>query len=402
MVYFLYTMNWQSGQSSPPFVNAPSFLSQQSPAFSRTYSAVQPSLPVLTNSSAPLDLPDFEDSGVGPWRCPRCQKNNTQEVTTCVCLYRRIAAMAVPVAPSPARPVPQMDQPTGSSQVWTCPKCRYEYNMQAHANCQKCNTAKPNSGQSSEFQPQVAARPSTCQTCYQPVTACICRAQFQSLPVNTSALRLAQAEQSVQVWTCAQCRYEYNLQETMMCLKCRAAKPGTGQGGMQGQQSQTWTCVHCSNSYNPREASECCYCKTRNPNRAQTAPPAPIAQSPHSTGPIWKCSVCSYDRNSQNLQCQQCKNPRNTSTPLVSHPSPSVSQLPTVLPSQLPSVSASSQATMPHPVQMTVNLTGQMHIVGDKWICHKCSCMNFWVSNVCANCKEPSAVGIQMMQYFRT
>ena len=218
----------------------------------------------------------------------------------------------------------------------------------------------------------------------------------------SNALRSAQAEQSVQVWTCAQCRYEYNLQETMACLKCRAAKPGTGQGGMQGQQSQTWTCVHCSNSYNPREASECCYCRTRNPNRAQTAPPAPIAQSPYSTGPIWKCSVCSYDRNTQNSLCQKCRNPRNTSTPLVSHPSPSVSQLPTVLPSQLPSVSASSQATMPHPVRMTVSLTGQMNITGDKWICHNCSCMNSWVSNVCANCKEPSAVGAQLMQYFRT
>lgn len=388
-------MSWQSNQPCPPFINAPPFLSQQTfAAFPRSYSASQPSQPVPLSYPAPMDLPDLEDSGVGPWRCPRCHQNNGQEVTTCTCQYRRVAAMTASVVPCPARPVPQINPPTGSSQVWTCLNCRYEYNMQEFASCYQCKIAKPNNGQNSEFRPQVL----NCPNCKRSVGACVClsmRPSMQTLPVlRSSASSAEQTTGSNQVWACVRCPYEYNLSSSMACYKCGAAKPGAVMSKPQVEQFQTWVCPRsdCGYGHNPREASECYYCSTRKPNRTQTAPPVPITQSPYSTGrtePLWKCNLCSYDQNSQVSVCRQCGNPRNTSP------------FSTVLPNRMPTSSAGSQATMSVSVLTTVNVTGQMNICGNKWICSQCTCCNTWESNVCSNCKQPSPIGALLQQYFR-
>ena len=255
--------------------------------------------------SGPEELPEWQDSGKGPWTCLRCQTFNPEEVTKCnYCQYVRLAAMPDPVVQRASLPVqiPQAQPTSGtSSQVWVC-GCGYEYNLQP--TCLKCKQPDPRQKQSP-----------------QPV--------LQTL--------------HPMLWICPKpgCGYEYNTKDKSECGKCQTRNPALqpvsvslpNRSYSAELPTQTcWTCSGCG-TQNNQSRTDCYYCNQQQASSPVSAPLQPWmvtqpvvshsqvqAQRPGSTsislnvtmtiqGDSWICEHCNCFTKWNALICYNCEKP---------------------------------------------------------------------------------------------
>ena len=77
-----------------------------------------------------------------PWVCPKptCGSLCAAAATTCVCGYVNLQRVELQPVAEELQVVKEAaeEQEQGSSQIWACPSCKYEYNFKEDNKCQKC------------------------------------------------------------------------------------------------------------------------------------------------------------------------------------------------------------------------------------------------------------------------
>lgn len=78
-----------------------------------------------------------------PWVCPKpnCGSLCAAGATTCTCGYvnlQRVELQPVAEELPVGKREAEGEEEQGSSQIWPCPNCKYEYNFKEDKKCQKC------------------------------------------------------------------------------------------------------------------------------------------------------------------------------------------------------------------------------------------------------------------------
>jgi len=151
-----------------------------------------------------------------------------------------------------------------ASPYWTCPTCKYEYNLSQ--TCGKCGAKQQVPNMSAMPQASSVSSPNPC-------------------------------------WVCPQCRYEYNMQNS--CGRCQyqrapavAAPNPVAPTGLQTGTNLCWTCPSCNYGYNV--AQTCTKCGLQLQAGTQTASPYP----PLAT--TWNCTKCGHANSRVDQNCQNC------------------------------------------------------------------------------------------------
>ena len=82
-----------------------------------------------------------------PWVCPKptCGNLNPPQVNKCDCGYvdlKRVEVNSPLHEPHQTDTKPTSTEAEMESQVWTCPHCKYEYNLTLYKTCQRCRQRK--------------------------------------------------------------------------------------------------------------------------------------------------------------------------------------------------------------------------------------------------------------------
>lgn len=92
------------------------------------------------------ELPSLPRQSQEPWKCSRCSTINPINQSRCQnpsCGYLNLGLVSQPEIRTGQIPKKEESPPVVNDSVWTCPGCKYEYNMKDQATCTRCQTPKP-------------------------------------------------------------------------------------------------------------------------------------------------------------------------------------------------------------------------------------------------------------------